>query len=121
MKHFLIIFSFLLLSCEDEALNADDLLVEMEAISSDIQTITSLSCDASLSCKAKAIGVKACGGPTHYIIYSTVSSEAELDYLIGRYNLLNEKYNKVSGLSSDCSIAYPPALDCVSGNCEIVR
>lgn len=121
MKYFLILFSFLCFSCEEEALSADDLLVEMEAISSDIQTITSLSCEADSSCKAKAIGVKACGGPTHYIIYSKVTSEAELDYLIGRYNVLNEKYNNLSGLYSDCSITNPPALDCVSGNCEIVR
>lgn len=120
MKYLLLVAALIFFSCEKEQLTAKDLLAEMKSISARIDLITDTGCEATTSCKAVPVGKKACGGPTHYIIYSTVSSEDELTKLISRYNKLNEQYNKESGLISNCAIETPPMLNCISGECEVI-
>lgn len=98
----------------------EEILAEMSEIESQIESITSTSCSSTSSCQYRPLGVKACGGPTHYIVYGSVTSELELQNLITRYNKLNQAYNDLTGAVSDCSLENPPNLECISGKCEPV-
>lgn len=104
-------------SCEDEQTNPDDLQSQMTAIEEQINSITSKECASDAVCTLTPIGVKPCGGPTHYIIYATVASEGRLMTLVSQYNELNEAYNEQTGIGSDCAIVSPPELECTSGMC----
>lgn len=117
---FLLIF-LSLFSCEEEDLTQDQLLQKMETISQSIDKLVSLSCENTDQCKAVAIGAKPCGGPSHFIVYSSGTDEDQLTTLIDQYTDLNKKYNEVSGIGSDCSVENPPTLECISGNCEVAQ
>lgn len=106
MKPYLFLFiPLIFFSCEhDENFTADQLLQKMEAITESIDDLVSTSCANVDQCKAAAIGAKACGGPTHYIIYSFGTDEAELNILISQYTEANKRYNELSEAFSDCSI-----------------
>lgn len=121
MKHFLIfIIPIVLFSCNKDDINdldEDELKQRMEAISESINNMIATSCENTDQCKAAAIGAKPCGGPTHYIIYSSGTDEEALNVLIGQYNEANRRHNELTGAISDCSITNPPTLVCVSGNC----
>ena len=117
---FLILLLFIgvtIFSCEDEQTNTDDLQAQMNKIEEQINTIISKDCSSTESCQARAIGVKPCGGPTHFIIYASMTSESELTELINQYDELNRTYNEQTGIGSDCAIVSPPELECSSGMC----
>ncbi len=121
MKVYLLLpLFFILFSCEDEDLTQNQLKQKMETISDSIEDLVSLTCDNADQCKAAAIGSKPCGGPTHYIVYSSATDEEKLLLLIKEYTDANEQYNEMNGIGSDCAVVSPPTLDCVSGNCEVV-
>lgn len=110
---FLLIF---ITSCYDEELTAEELQAEMSRISTEIDELISMDC-TNATCNATPIGVKACGGPTHYIIHSSKTPQNKLNALISAYNKANLEYNQVTGIFSDCSIVNPPEVVCVSGEC----
>ena len=65
-----------------------------------------------------AMGAKACGGPTRFIIYSlSKTDEKILAEKVKTYTdfqkELNTKYNRIS----DCAMVLPPNVDCVNGLC----
>jgi hypothetical protein len=122
MKVYLLLpLFFILFSCEEnEDLTEDQLKQKMETISKSIEDLVSISCNSADQCKAAPIGAKPCGGPTHYIIYSSGTYEEQLSILIDEYTEANKKYNELSGIGSDCAVENPPTLDCVSGKCEVV-
>ena len=103
-------------ACNDEQ-EVSDVLQEMQKIESQIDALVQLDCVASSQCIATPIGVKACGGPTHYIIHNSSTDMDMLTGLIERYNALNRTYNELTGAISDCAVVGPPALTCNSGIC----
>jgi hypothetical protein len=76
------------------------------------------ACTGGDNCRTMAMGAKACGGPTNYIIYSlTKTDEKLLSEKVKQYTdfqkELNIKYNRVS----DCLFLSPPTVDCLNGVC----
>jgi hypothetical protein len=76
------------------------------------------ACTGGDNCRSMAMGSKACGGPTNYIIYSlSKTDEKVLSEKIKQYTdlqkELNIKYNRVS----DCKFEIPPRVDCLNGVC----
>lgn len=70
-------------------------------------------------CGALAAGAKACGGPTHYIVYSrAVSDEARLRELVERYTQAERQLNQVEGRMSDCAMVLAPVVALVDGVCR---
>ncbi len=70
------------------------------------------------SCKLAEVGVKACGGPERYIIYSTeVADEKALLELIARYNEASAALNRENQLVSDCSVITRPRITLNNGIC----
>ncbi len=111
---------FLLLcffACDDEK-EVEDVRQEMQEIELAIEALTQLDCTSSSQCAATPIGVKACGGPTHYVIHNTATDVVALAELIDRYNVLNRTLNSLTGAISDCSIVNPPTLTCMNGICQ---
>lgn len=65
------------------------------------------------------MGVKPCGGPRSYIIYSTSNTDSvDLAAAVARYDSLDAQRNRELGLVSDCRAVPRPSLTCSSGTCS---
>lgn len=76
------------------------------------------ACTNGDGCRTMPMGVKACGGPTNYVIYSlSKTDEKQLTEKVKQYTdfqkELNIKYNR----TSDCLFLSPPTVDCLNGVC----
>lgn len=97
---------------KDEARLAE-MLAEIETLISD------KSCTKDSKCTVMAYGAKACGGPIGYLVYSSGNvKESELKKLVEEFTDLQSLMNDQYGYISDCSIASPPDVSCLDGNCE---
>ena len=80
--------------------------------------IGTASCEQEVECQSIAFGVKPCGGPWKYKVYSTRGSDVStLKREIDAYKTENEALNKKYGLGSDCRFVSPPAVACRDGVC----
>lgn len=86
----------------------------------EIETLISdKSCTKDGKCAVIAYGDKACGGPVGYLIYSSGNvNENQLQDLVEEFTELQSLMNDQYGYISDCSIASPPDVSCLDGNCE---
>ena len=63
-----------------------------------------------------AIGSKACGGSTGFIVYSLKINVPEFLKKVENFTKAQDTYNKKWGIVSTCDIILPPAgVDCVNG------
>ncbi len=86
------------------------------------QTVGTPYADKLASCKLAAIGAKACGGPSSYLVYSTeASNEETLLTLVTRYNQLSHERNIREALISNCAVVLPPEVTLKDGICVITR
>lgn len=70
-------------------------------------------------CRVIAIGVKSCGGPREYLVYSTEVTETQtLHDLVNEYNRCDRDRNERLGLMSDCEFVEEPAVVLNNGICE---
>lgn len=92
---------------------------QLQAQLNDIENfVESGNCDQASECTYMAIGSKACGGPSAYIIFSKDIDVAALKIMVDRYTQDQEIYNKENNVVSDCSLVNPPQkIDCLDGNC----
>jgi len=82
-----------------------------------LELIGTPACADVSSCASMAIGVKPCGGPWRYLVYSrAVTDERTLAAVVSEYNEIDRRSPRY-GTISDCSIVMPPALSCASGVC----
>jgi Fe-S-cluster containining protein len=92
---------------------------KLEQLGKEIQEFAkNKACTGSDDCKTMAMGSKACGGPTSYIIYAlSKTDEKQLSEKVKQYTdfekELNIKYNR----TSDCLFLSPPTVDCLNGVC----
>jgi hypothetical protein len=110
----------LFIACSKEEIltpSADD--QKLEQMGKEIQEFAkNKSCSNGDDCRTMAMGSKACGGPTNYIIYAlSKTDEKQLAEKVKQYTdfqkELNIKYNRVS----DCKFENPPTVDCLNGVC----
>lgn len=120
IKFLFIAFSILLFSCntddsssqETETQNLTKLYDEI--ISSSM--VNSTPCTNPAEWSFTAIGSKACGGSTGYIMYSLKINVPEFLKKVENYTKAEDAYNKKWGLISTCDIILPPTrVDCVNG------
>lgn len=70
-------------------------------------------------CKIIPIGVKPCGGPRGFLVFSSKHSDEEkLSALAGIYDELDEKRNSEENLISTCEVASAPPLELKNGKCN---
>ena len=90
----------------EEKLVAANLAVT-EAIALENQCVT------SGDCSTLAIGARACGGPSSYLVYATKSSNAENIRSLAQITVeLGHQYNRENSVMSICSMVMPPATLC---------
>jgi hypothetical protein len=75
-------------------------------------------CSSSSVCRTIGLGVKPCGGPQQYLIYSTAATDSvRLAREVARYNEAEANRNRQGGLVSDCRALVKPQVSCISGQC----
>ena len=103
------------LGCGDESDDAA-LLKRMEQ--DILEFVGEPLCQDSTECRFIGLGVKPCGGPWKYVIYSMATVDSvELAARVAAYNDLNRELNQRHGWVSDCSVPPPPNLTCQDGRC----
>ncbi len=120
---FIILGFVLFVSCSKDDISDDTLAIaddqKLAQMGKEIQEFAkNKACAGSDDCRTMAMGAKACGGPTSYIIYAlSKTDEKVLSEKVKQYNdfqkELNIKYNR----SSDCLFLSPPTVDCLNGVC----
>jgi hypothetical protein len=77
-----------------------------------------LSCVQASDCVALAVGAKACGGPTSYVVASTHNPEFDsLKALITELTEQERAESARSGAVSNCSFLMEPAVACEANLC----
>ena len=77
------------------------------------------NCTNNDQCKALAMGNKACGGPQHYLAYSTQNTDVnKLLKLSEQHQQLSQKLNQLTGALSDCAVVPKPVFVCLNNRCQ---
>jgi hypothetical protein len=108
----------ILYTCEYES-NEDRDVARLEQMEKEIlEIVNDLNCQDSTDCQFVGFGVKPCGGPWRYLIYSVTNVDnVLLNEKVKEYNEYNDMLNNRYGWVSDCSMAEPPVLGCIGGEC----
>ncbi|WP_288988075.1 hypothetical protein, partial [uncultured Pseudoalteromonas sp.] len=80
--------------------------------------IADKQCSTSSQCKVNAVGSRACGGPSDYIVYSTQSApQKQVSALSDTITQLESTYNAQKGMMSICQHLTAPSTQCVENKC----
>ncbi|GAA60961.1 hypothetical protein P20652_2833 [Pseudoalteromonas sp. BSi20652] len=80
--------------------------------------ITDKQCDTSTQCRVIAVGSRACGGPSSFVVYSTnAASEEQVTILGEKITKLESNYNSQKGMMSICQHLTTPSTQCVENKC----
>ena len=92
------------------------LLSKLRAEVSNIEAAN--ECDNSLQCEVVAAGSRACGGPSHYMIYSTkhTAREKALD-IASALTKYESIYNAQNDMQSICAMLTKPSTQCTNNKC----
>lgn len=72
-----------------------------------------LRCSTAADCEAIALGDKACGGPTGYLVSSVLNeSYDDIVRLAGELTEVERRFNFENQLASTCSFEMPPEVIC---------
>ncbi|MEQ3512565.1 hypothetical protein ABMY35_04200 [Pseudoalteromonas sp. BZB3] len=96
--------------------------VSQEALNSlraDISAIEKNNeCDSNAQCKVIAAGNRACGGPSHYMLYSTKTTTDETAKTVAdKLTKYESLYNAQSGMQSICAMLTKPTTQCINNKC----
>jgi len=79
-----------------------------------------LSCAAVSDCEAVALGSKACGGPSGYLVASARNSSFDqILELAEDLAALESQYNIDNQVMSNCMFEMPPDLECAAAACKV--
>ncbi|HDZ34576.1 MAG TPA: hypothetical protein ENH67_17200 [Pseudoalteromonas sp.] len=80
--------------------------------------IADKQCDTSTQCRVNAVGSRACGGPSSFVVYSTnAASEDQVTALSDKITKLESSYNSQKGMMSICQHLTTPSTQCVENKC----
>jgi hypothetical protein len=117
---FIILGFVLFISCAKETtLTPADEDQQLVQLAKDIEEFAkNKACTGGDNCRTMAMGSKACGGPTSYIIYSlSKTDEKLLSEKIKQYTDFQKELNITYNRTSDCLFLSPPTVDCLNGVC----
>jgi hypothetical protein len=76
-------------------------------------------CDTNTQCRTIGVGVRPCGGPEAFLIWSTKSAEpGRLAALAAAHREARQAENARSGLMSDCRALVDPGAVCGPGGTD---
>jgi hypothetical protein len=74
------------------------------------------ACDADAQCRTIGIGHKPCGGPTRYIAWSTLRTDAQaLQAAVARQAAEQRREQTIEGRASTCEVVPDPGAYCEPG------
>ncbi len=117
----IIIPAMLLVSCDKDNSESDDLdrLAQMKR--EIIDMIGEPTCGDSTDCRIIGFGAKPCGGYWEYLVYSIADLDTTLlIQKVNQYNEFNETLNRRYGWESDCMVTPVPEIECIDGVCTAV-
>ncbi|NMM48564.1 hypothetical protein [Marinigracilibium pacificum] len=112
MKNLFLLTTSILIffSCNDNSFTKEEEEANLINLYERIETLAySVTCDDNSSWLITPIGAKACGGPTHYLPYSTEIDTAYFLNLVNQYNKLQADFNVKHRIYSDCSTPISPS------------
>ena len=75
-------------------------------------------CDTNAHCKVIAAGSRACGGPSHYMLYSTKNtSDEKAKSIADKLTKYESIYNAQTGMQSICAMLTKPVTQCMNTKC----
>jgi outer membrane murein-binding lipoprotein Lpp len=110
--------SLLLLSgCASTTSN--DQQASLATLNSQLNDIVSNnSCTASFQCKVLEVGARACGGPSKYVVYSTLNSPQErAEQIAQQITKKQQAQNSIEGLT-DCLPVLEVQSLCIDQQCQ---
>ncbi|WP_105166569.1 hypothetical protein [Pseudoalteromonas sp. T1lg23B] len=98
---------------------ADVMKQDISKIHDQLKSLTQdLSCDNSSQCHVEAVGNRACGGPSSYLVYSSKSaSSKEVTELAEKITEYESSYNAKNQIMSICEHLTRPSTQCVENKC----
>ncbi|CAF0726067.1 unnamed protein product [Adineta steineri] len=95
----------------------EDITAIKESLTAAVQADN--QCTTAADCTAAAVGSRACGGPSSYVVYSAECANAEqISSLIQLATRLEKQFNTENEMMSICSMIMPPKALCVANKCK---
>ncbi len=121
---FILISCLLLVSCSNDEIDPSREMEQVildEMLSDILEQAMNNNCSNSENWSFIAIGSKACGGPSSYIIYSTQIDTVDFLNEVSEYTQAEAIFNEKWEIVSDCSTPrIPSGVNCVNGSPELV-
>lgn len=77
-------------------------------------------CINLVQCRIAAVGVRPCGGPAEYVVYSWISTDkGDIETKIAEYNFLQEDLQRKEQVVGTCVVLPEPTAACVNGRCVL--
>ena len=83
--------------------------------------VSNNSCTASFQCKVLEVGERACGGPSRYVVYSTLNNAQEQAEQLAEQITAVERSSGQALTVTDCSPVLPVQSLCISQQCQAIE
>ncbi|WP_282132007.1 hypothetical protein [Pseudoalteromonas aliena] len=92
---------------------------DLAGLNSELNSIiNNNSCTASFQCKVLEVGARACGGPSKYVVYSTLNAlQKKAENIAAQITQQEETQNKEKGLT-DCLPVLQVQSLCINQQCQ---
>jgi hypothetical protein len=121
-KIVLLVSIFLVISCVSNDNSSNEITEEQltQKKQEVMSYINSFECTGS--CNYIGFGSKPCGGPREYLVFPSEVDFLVLEELVSEYNEMDSLHNIQTSAVSDCMVVMPPTnIDCVNGDCVILK
>lgn len=112
----------LLVGCSSTSTTESSGNANLDKLNSELNAIAeNNSCNASFQCKVAAVGARACGGPSRYVVYSTLNnSQEQVQMLVAQITDVEQKVAEQGGIN-DCSPVIPVQTLCLQQQCQVIE
>jgi hypothetical protein len=110
---------FIFTPLRSEARTESKLVGQRTRLNDDVLRLSQpAKCKVDSDCAALPMGIKPCGGPWKYILYSKKNAKlSKLKKRLDEYNKLDQQINETQQTMSDCSVTMKPELKCTNSMC----
>ena len=100
---------------------AANLEAEMTELSLKMKETINLTCSTNADCDQLPAGDEICGGPTHYVVFSSSETDVQtLQQFITEYTEVERKWNAETRLAGTCEFIMPyQNLSCIDNQCQV--
>ncbi|WP_404341589.1 hypothetical protein [Pseudoalteromonas mariniglutinosa] len=82
------------------------------------QSVSNIGCTASFQCKVLEVGERACGGPSRYLVYSTLHTQQQQAEQLAKQVTNLEQRTEQPINRNDCSPVLPIQALCIAQKCQ---